>query len=238
MARPDALAGRGASAGGLLIGAVANQAPALFAALVAQVPFVDVVTTMLDDSIPLTVGEWEEWGNPLADEAAYRRMLSYSPYDNVTDQTYPDLLVTAGLNDPRVAYWEPAKWVAKLPRHVTGDADPAPHRARRRPRRAVGPLRRLARRGARARVPARCARRHAGTKLRLKGDWAPGGSVTGAPSTVAANEPGAPATTVSGPVAAMVCDCPAERTLEKSTLPPGAVAWTQHSPLVAARLSE
>ncbi len=113
-ATSDALAGRGASAGGLLIGAVANEAPALFAALVAQVPFVDVVTTMLDDSIPLTVGEWEEWGNPLADEAAYRRMLSYSPYDNVTGQTYPDLLVTAGLNDPRVAYWEPAKWVAKL----------------------------------------------------------------------------------------------------------------------------
>ncbi len=114
VARPDALAGRGASAGGLLIGAIANQAPALFAALVAQVPFVDVVTTMLDDSIPLTVGEWEEWGNPLADEAAYFRMLSYSPYDNVTDQTYPELLVTSGLNDPRVAYWEPAKWVAKL----------------------------------------------------------------------------------------------------------------------------
>ncbi len=101
-------------AGGLLIGAVANQAAEVFGALVAQVPFVDVVTTMLDDTIPLTVGEWEEWGNPLADEAAYRRMLGYSPYDNVTDQAYPDLLVTAGLNDPRVAYWEPAKWVAKL----------------------------------------------------------------------------------------------------------------------------
>jgi oligopeptidase B len=121
IARPDRLAGRGGSAGGLLIGAVANEAPELFAALVAQVPFVDVVTTMSDEDLPLTVGEWEEWGNPLADEAAYFRMLSYSPYDNVTDRTpdgmprtYPNLLVTAGLNDPRVSYWEPAKWVAKL----------------------------------------------------------------------------------------------------------------------------
>jgi oligopeptidase B len=119
--RPGALVGRGASAGGLLIGAVANQAPELFRALVAEVPFVDCVTTMLDDELPLTVGEWEEWGNPLADESAYRRMLTYSPYDNVrghnpdgSPRTYPNLFVTAGLNDPRVAYWEPAKWVAKL----------------------------------------------------------------------------------------------------------------------------
>jgi oligopeptidase B len=121
IARSDALAGRGASAGGLLIGAVANEAPELFRTLVAQVPFVDCVTTMLDDELPLTVGEWEEWGNPLADESAYWRMLSYSPYDNVSgtnpdgsDRTYPDLFVTAGLTDPRVSYWEPAKWVAKL----------------------------------------------------------------------------------------------------------------------------
>jgi oligopeptidase B len=121
IARPDAVAGRGGSAGGLLIGAVANSAPDLFSALVAQVPFVDVLTTMLDDTLPLTVGEWEEWGNPLADEAAYQRMLSYSPYDNVTahnpdgsPRTYPSLLVTGGLNDPRVSYWEPAKWVAKI----------------------------------------------------------------------------------------------------------------------------
>jgi len=121
IARPDALAGRGGSAGGLLIGAVANEAPELFTALVAQVPFVDVLTTMLDADLPLTVGEWEEWGNPLADEAAYERMFSYSPYDNVTARnpdgsirTYPSLLVTAGLNDPRVSYWEPAKWVAKI----------------------------------------------------------------------------------------------------------------------------
>jgi oligopeptidase B len=121
IARPDALAGRGGSAGGLLIGAVANEAPERFTALVAQVPFVDVLTTMLDPDLPLTVGEWEEWGNPLADEAAYERMFSYSPYDNVTARnpdgsirTYPSLLVTAGLNDPRVSYWEPAKWVAKI----------------------------------------------------------------------------------------------------------------------------
>ena len=121
VAKADAVAARGGSAGGLLIGAVANEAPELFRALVAQVPFVDVVTTMLDDTLPLTVGEWEEWGNPVADESAYRRMLTYSPYDNVTAtnpddsvRTYPDLFVTGGLNDPRVSYWEPAKWVAKL----------------------------------------------------------------------------------------------------------------------------
>ncbi len=121
VARPGALAGRGGSAGGLLIGAVANQAPELFCALVAEVPFVDCVTTMLDDELPLTVGEWEEWGNPLADAEAYWRMLSYSPYDNVAaaeadgaPRHYPSLFVTGGLNDPRVSYWEPAKWVAKL----------------------------------------------------------------------------------------------------------------------------
>ncbi len=114
IARPDALAGRGGSAGGLLIGAVANTAPELFTALVAEVPFVDCLTTMLDADLPLTVGEWEEWGNPLADEDAYFRILSYSPYDNVTARTIPRLLVTAGLNDPRVSYWEPAKWVAKI----------------------------------------------------------------------------------------------------------------------------
>ena len=125
IARPGALAGRGGSAGGLLIGAVANQAPELFHTLVAEVPFVDCVTTMLDDELPLTVGEWEEWGNPAADTAAYWRMLGYSPYDNVSAEdpdggrrTYPDLFVTAGLNDPRVAYWEPAKWVAKI-RHLS-----------------------------------------------------------------------------------------------------------------------
>ena len=121
IARAAELAGRGGSAGGLLIGAVANRAPELFSALVAEVPFVDCVTTMLDDTLPLTVGEWEEWGNPISDADAYWRMLRYSPFDNVrghnddgSERTYPDLFVTSGLNDPRVGYWEPAKWVAKL----------------------------------------------------------------------------------------------------------------------------
>jgi oligopeptidase B len=103
----------GGSAGGLLIGAVLNLAPELFHTAVAVVPFVDVVTTMLDESIPLTVGEFEEWGNP-KDKEYYEYMLSYSPYDNVTAHEYPHLLVLAGLNDPRVQYWEPAKWTAKL----------------------------------------------------------------------------------------------------------------------------
>ncbi len=110
---PDRLAARGGSAGGLLMGAVANLRPDLFAAIVAEVPFVDVVTTMLDPSLPLTVTEWEEWGDPREPEA-YARMKAYSPYDNVHAGDYPALLVTTGLNDPRVQYWEPAKWVAKL----------------------------------------------------------------------------------------------------------------------------
>jgi oligopeptidase B len=110
---PRRLAIRGRSAGGLLIGAALNMRPDLFACAVAQVPFVDVVTTMLDDKLPLTVNEYDEWGNP-ADIEFYRYMKSYSPYDNVRPESYPALLVTAGLNDPRVSYWEPAKWVAKL----------------------------------------------------------------------------------------------------------------------------
>lgn len=110
---PDNMAIQGGSAGGLLVGAVINQRPDLAARAVAQVPFVDVVTTMLDESIPLTAGEWEEWGDP-RQRAYFDTMLAYSPYDNVAAQDYPDLLVTAGLYDPRVQYWEPAKWVARL----------------------------------------------------------------------------------------------------------------------------
>ncbi len=110
---PAKLAIRGRSAGGLLIGAVLNARPDLFSCAVAQVPFVDVVTTMLDETVPLTVTEYEEWGNP-NDVEYYQYMKSYSPYDNVRQADYPAMLVTAGLNDPRVAYWEPAKWVAKL----------------------------------------------------------------------------------------------------------------------------
>jgi len=103
----------GGSAGGLLMGAVINQAPKLFNAVVAQVPFVDVLTTMLDDSIPLTTGEYDEWGNP-NEKQFYDYIKSYSPYDNIEDKDYPNLLVTTGLHDSQVQYWEPAKWVAKL----------------------------------------------------------------------------------------------------------------------------
>ena len=112
----------GGSAGGLLVGAVLNMRPDLFAGAVAQVPFVDVVTTMLDDSIPLTTGEYDEWGNP-HERAAFDDILAYSPYDNVEAKDYPSLLVLAGLHDSQVQYWEPAKWVAKL-RAVKTDTNP------------------------------------------------------------------------------------------------------------------
>ncbi|MCQ2315326.1 MAG: S9 family peptidase [Bacteroidales bacterium] len=110
----------GGSAGGLLVGAVANMAPELFRGIIAQVPFVDVVTTMLDESIPLTTGEYDEWGNP-NEKDYYDYMLSYSPYDNVEAKDYPAMLVTTGLHDSQVQYWEPAKWVAKLRELKTDD---------------------------------------------------------------------------------------------------------------------
>ena len=116
----DHLYASGGSAGGLLMGAVVNMAPELYNGIVAAVPFVDVVTTMLDDSIPLTTGEYDEWGNP-NDEIYYNYMKSYSPYDNVTAQEYPNMLVTTGLHDSQVQYWEPAKWVAKLREYKTDD---------------------------------------------------------------------------------------------------------------------
>ncbi len=111
--QPDKLFAMGGSAGGLLMGAVVNMRPDLFKGVVAKVPFVDVVTTMLDESIPLTTGEFDEWGNPKKQES-YMYMLDYSPYDQVKAQNYPNMLVTTGLHDSQVQYWEPAKWVAKL----------------------------------------------------------------------------------------------------------------------------
>jgi oligopeptidase B len=111
---PDRLAARGGSAGGLLMGAITNLRPDLFRAVVAEVPFVDCLTTILDDGLPLTVTEWEEWGNPVADPDVYAYMKGYSPYDNVGPLPYPTILATGGLNDPRVSYWEPAKWVQAL----------------------------------------------------------------------------------------------------------------------------
>jgi len=110
---PDKMFAMGGSAGGLLMGAVTNLRPDLFKGIIAAVPFVDVLTTMLDEDIPLTTGEYDEWGNPNVKEY-YNYILSYSPYDNVEAKDYPNMLVTTGLHDSQVQYWEPAKWVAKL----------------------------------------------------------------------------------------------------------------------------
>ncbi|WP_158728028.1 MULTISPECIES: S9 family peptidase [unclassified Flavobacterium] len=117
---PEHLYAEGGSAGGLLMGAVVNMAPELYHGVIAQVPFVDVISTMLDDTIPLTTGEYDEWGNP-NEKKYYKYMLSYSPYDNVKSQKYPNMYVSTGLHDSQVQYWEPAKWVAKLRTLKTND---------------------------------------------------------------------------------------------------------------------
>ena len=118
---PGRIIAHGGSAGGMLMGAVANMAPDLFLGIIAEVPFVDVLTTMLDASLPLTPPEWPEWGNPIESGADYKTIAAYSPYDNVQAQAYPHILALAGLTDPRVTYWEPAKWIAKLREFATGD---------------------------------------------------------------------------------------------------------------------
>jgi oligopeptidase B len=112
----------GGSAGGMLMGAIANMRPDLWAGIIGAVPFVDVLNTMSDTTLPLTPPEWPEWGNPLEDEAAYQAIAAYSPYDNIAAKPYPAVLATGGLSDPRVTYWEPAKWVAKLREYSTGEA--------------------------------------------------------------------------------------------------------------------
>ena len=117
----DRIVAHGGSAGGMLMGAVANMAPADFAGIIAEVPFVDVLNTMLDATLPLPPPEWPEWGNPIESAEDYRTIAAYSPYDNVTAQAYPPILAVAGLTDPRVTYWEPAKWVARLRALKTGD---------------------------------------------------------------------------------------------------------------------
>ncbi|MCX8998503.1 S9 family peptidase [Rhizobiaceae bacterium BDR2-2] len=115
----DRIVAEGGSAGGMLMGAVANMAPEKFAGIIAAVPFVDVLNTMLDDTLPLTPPEWPEWGNPIESAEEYGWIAAYSPYDNVAEKPYPPILALAGLTDPRVTYWEPAKWVAKLRAHST-----------------------------------------------------------------------------------------------------------------------
>ena len=119
---PNRTVAYGGSAGGMLMGAITNMRPDLWAGVIGAVPFVDVLNTMSDTTLPLTPPEWPEWGNPLEDEAAYDYIASYSPYENITAQAYPAVLATGGLSDPRVTYWEPEKWTARLRDMTTGDA--------------------------------------------------------------------------------------------------------------------
>ena len=118
---PGRIIAHGGSAGGMLMGVAANLAPDLFNGIIAEVPFVDVLNTMLDDTLPLTPPEWQEWGNPIESKAVYELIASYSPYENVARRAYPHILAIGGLTDPRVTYWEPAKWVARLREHKTND---------------------------------------------------------------------------------------------------------------------
>jgi oligopeptidase B len=119
-AAPKRIVAQGVSAGGMLMGGVANLAGEKFAGIIADVPFVDSLNTILDPSLPLTPPEWVEWGNPITDKAAFEAMRAYSPYDNIAAKPYPPMLVIGGLTDPRVTYWEPAKFVAKLRTTMTG----------------------------------------------------------------------------------------------------------------------
>ncbi|MEG2731512.1 prolyl oligopeptidase family serine peptidase, partial [Brevundimonas sp.] len=122
-ARAGNIVAEGRSAGGLLVGAVTNMRPDLWAGVIGGVPFVDLINTMSDTSLPLTPPEWPEWGNPLEDVQAYDYMWSYSPYDQIAPKAYPAILATGGLSDPRVTYWEPQKWVARI-RPVTTSSNP------------------------------------------------------------------------------------------------------------------
>ena len=132
----------GRSAGGMLMGVAANRAPELFAGIVTEVPFVDVLATMLDADLPLTPSEWPEWGNPLLSERDFKTILAYSPLENIEPRHYPAILAIAAVADPRVTYWEPAKWVAKLRAHsLSGQAGAAAHRDERRPYGGARPLR-------------------------------------------------------------------------------------------------
>ena len=115
--QPKKIVADGRSAGGMVMGYIANERPDLFAAIIAVVPFVDILNTMSDITLPLTPPEWPEWGNPLKDSKAYQYIASYSPYDNIKEQDYPAILAMGGLTDPRVTYWEPSKWIAKLRDH-------------------------------------------------------------------------------------------------------------------------